>query len=99
MRKKSTAIHMEIEGELSIFTAASVRERILESLDGGETVEVGLSKVSEIDCAGVQLMVAAKREAAMRNKLLSFIDYSPAVQDILGLCDLSEHFGAPVSIY
>jgi anti-sigma B factor antagonist len=98
MKKKSAVTRIDIEGELSIFTAAALRQRLLDALDAGPEVEVDLSRVSEIDSAGVQLMVAAKREAAARSQSLRFTGHSPAVFDILELCDLAGHLGDPVLI-
>jgi hypothetical protein len=46
----------------------------------------------------MQLMVAAKREAAARNKPLRFAGHSPAVVDILELCNLSGQLGDPLLI-
>ena len=89
---------IEIRGELSIFTAAALRQQLLDALDGETDVEVDLSAVSEMDSAGMQLMVAAKREAGTRNKSLRFTGHSPAVFDILELCDLSGHLGDPLLI-
>lgn len=94
----ANTVHMEIEGELSIFNAIAVRDRMLESIEKGDEIEVDLAKVDEIDSAGVQLMVAAKREATRRNKPLRFVGHSPAVLDIVDLCDLSGHFGDPMLI-
>ncbi|MBS4098787.1 MAG: STAS domain-containing protein [Sulfuricella sp.] len=96
MKEKDQITRMDIEGELSIFTAAAIRERLLDSLADGAEIEVDLSKVSEIDCAGVQLMVAAQREATARSKSLRFVSYSPAVLELLDLCGISGHFGDPV---
>ena len=89
---------IEIKGELSIFTAAVLRQQLLDALDGETDVEVDLSAVSEMDSAGMQLMVAAKREAGVRNKSLRFTGHSPAVFDVLELCDLSGHLGDPLLI-
>ena len=89
---------VEIKGELSIFTAAVLRQQLLDALDCQTDVEVDLSLVSEMDSAGMQLMVAAKREASVRNKSLRFIGHSPAVFEILELCDLSGHLGDPLLI-
>lgn len=89
-------IHLAIEGEFTIFAAQALKERLLAALDEGEELEVDLSRVSEMDSAGVQLMVAAKREATVRAKALRFTGHSPAVVDALDLCDLSNHFGDPV---
>lgn len=89
---------IEIKGELSIFAAAALRQQLLDALDSCLNVEVDLSLVSEMDSAGLQLMVAAQREACVRNKSLRFTGHSPAVADILELCDLSGQLGDPLAI-
>jgi len=98
MQNNAKINRIEIRGELSIFTAAALRQQLLDALDSETEVEVDLSAVSEMDSAGMQLMVAAKREAGMRNKSLRFTGHSPAVFDILELCDLSGHLGDPLLI-
>jgi anti-anti-sigma factor len=95
---ENTVARIDIRGELSIFTAAELRQRLLDALDAGAEIEVDLSEVSEMDSAGMQLMVAAKREAAARNKPLRFAGHSPAVVDILELCNLSGQLGDPLLI-
>ena len=99
MRKKSKLSRIDIVGELSIFTAAVIRTQLLEALATAPELEVDLSKVSEIDSAGIQVMVAAKREAAAQNKALRFLGHSAAVVDILDLTDLAAHFGDPLLIH
>ena len=89
---------IEIKGELSIFTAADLRQQLLDAIDTGSEVEVDLSEVSEMDSAGMQLMVAAKREARHRNTHLRFTGHSPAVFELLELCNLSGHLGDPLLI-
>jgi anti-anti-sigma factor len=79
-----------VEGELGIFTAAAVREQLLDSLAAGADVEVDLSRVAEIDSAGVQLMLAAHKEAAAQGKRLRFVACSPAVREIVALCGLAD---------
>lgn len=90
---------IEIKGELSIFTAAENRGQLLAALAASSELEVDLAQVSEIDCAGLQLMLAAKREAADRNQVLSFTGHSPAVCDALELLKLSGQLGDPVLIH
>ena len=99
MRKKTAVTRIGIEGEFNIFTAVTVQQRLLDAIVAGPEVEVDLSQVNEIDSAGIQLMIAAKREAVARNKPLRFIGHSPAVFDIIELYDLSGHFGDPVLIH
>ena len=96
MEREATRI--DIKGELSIFTAAALRQQLLDALDTGADVEVDLSEVAEVDSAGMQLMVAAKREAALRNKSLRFCGHSPAVFEIVELCNLAGHLGDPLLI-
>ena len=91
--------HVDIVGDLNIFNATEQRQRLLDALGAGGDVEVDLSQVTEIDTAGMQLMVAAKRDAAARNKTLRFTNHSAAVLDVLELYDLCGHFGDPVVIH
>ena len=95
MTENSAVTRIAVEGELSIFKVADLRQRLLDALDEVSEIEVDLSRVSEIDSAGIQLLVAAKREAATRSKLLHFTGYRPSVSDIIKLCNLSGHFGEP----
>lgn len=98
METGDNAMHIEIKGELSIYTVAALRSQLLDALDAAPEVDVDLSEVSEMDSAGMQLMVAAKREAALRHKTLRFSGHSPAVFDVLELCKLSGHLGDPLLI-
>ena len=98
MENESAVVHVNIKGELSIFTAATLRQELLDALESADEVDVDLSAVSEMDSAGMQLMVAAKREAAARNKTLRFEGHSPVVFDLLELCDLSGQLGDPLLI-
>lgn len=96
MRKKSTPTRVDIEGELSIFSAAVLRQRLLDAIGSSKEVEVDLSRVGEIDSAGIQLLVAAKREAATQNKPLKLTSPSQAVLDVIELYDLFGHLGIAV---
>lgn len=91
--------HLEIKGELNIFTAAELRLQLLEALATNTELEIDLAQVSEIDSAGLQLMLATKREAAGRQQVVHFTGHSPAVCDALELCKLSDQLGDPVLIH
>lgn len=77
-----------LEGEVSIFTADEIHDRLLAVLFDGQEVEVDISRVSEIDGAGLQLIVAARHQAFALDKTLRFIKPSEAVLQMLELCDL-----------
>jgi len=93
------AISIALCGEFTIFTANENRSRLAEAITGviGD-IEVDLGDVTEIDSAGLQLMVMAKREATALGKKLRFTQHSAPVLDLLDLCDLGGFFGDPVVI-
>lgn len=91
MDTNSDIQHMRLAGEVTVFSAAAIRHQLLAALDDARDVEVDLSQVTEIDSAGVQLIVAAKREAAARNKDLHFSGCSGVVLDVIGLLGLSQY--------
>lgn len=87
---------LDIEGELTIFTAADQKTQLLAFLESGDELEINLTGVNEIDTAGLQLLILIKREAAHAGKTLSFVMHSKVVVDILELTKLTTAFGDPV---
>lgn len=87
-----------IEGEMTIYRAIELKQELMDKIAQHSEIEVDLSRVAEIDSAGLQLMVLAKLEAAARSKVLRFDGHSPAVMEILDLSDLAGFFGDPVVI-
>lgn len=98
MNDTSATTHVEIKGEMSIFTALTVRQQLLDALEQPGDIEVDLSSVSEMDSAGIQLLIAAKREAALHARTLRFTGHSRAVFDLLELYDVAGQLGDPVLI-
>ena len=87
-----------IEGEMTIYNALELKDRLLTHLDQCPHMEIDLSGVSEIDSAGLQLLVMAKNEVTARGKTLSISGHSPAVLEVLDICNLEGFFGDPVLI-
>lgn len=94
--KNDDTVNLVLEGEVTIYTAQDIKRRLLESLALGQTVEVDLSGVSEFDTAGLQIMLLARAEALRENKNLIYVPRSPAVDEVLNLCQLEQFFdGTP----
>lgn len=89
---------LRIEGEMTIYQAADLRQMLLASLEHGDELEIDLSAVSEIDAAGVQLLVAAKRAALAAQKPLRLTAHSGPVVEAFELLDLGGFFGDPLVI-
>ncbi len=85
-----------ISGELCIYTVASEKQALMEFLDSDDDLEITLAEVCEIDTAGLQLLIALKREAFQRQKKLHYRLHSKAVLEILELSNLMTVFGDPI---
>jgi anti-sigma B factor antagonist len=89
---------LDIQGEMTIYTAAEQKQDLLAFIASGNALEVNLSQVSELDTAGTQLLVMAKQEAARLHKNLRFTMHSNAVLEALELANLTAVFGDPLFI-
>lgn len=87
-----------INDELTIYTAAEMKTRLLELLADNRLLEISLAGVSEIDSAGVQIILLLRREAERLEKELIFVNHSTAVLDVLELLNLVSYLGDPVVI-
>lgn len=98
-----TLPRLAVEGELTIYVAADMKPRLAGLLaeieqSGERRGEIDLSLVSEIDSAGLQLLLLAKREAVARGIGLALCGHSQAVIDCFDLCDVGATFGDPIVI-
>lgn len=98
-KSKEAVAHFAIEGDLTIYRAAEIKDLVFPKIDSASAIEIDLSKVAEIDSAGLQLLIAAKLEAMIRDKQLHFVGHSKPVQEVLDLCDLGGFFGDQIVIF
>lgn len=83
---------------MTIYEAAQNKRALLAALGRAAELEIDLSNVTEMDTAGIQLLILAKREATAANKVLRLSAHSPASLDAIDLYDLGGYFGDPVVI-
>lgn len=84
---------LSLDGELTIYRAAEIKPMLLAALsDSPEGLDVELSGVTEIDSAGVQLLMATKRAAIAAGNTFALTGHSEAVIDALGLLNLAAFF-------
>ena len=96
--KKHEPYAISIEGEMTIYRAAELKHMLLNDIVDQQSIEVDLSKVTEIDSAGVQLLILAKKEAQARQHKLSLVSHSTAIVDVFELLNLGAYFGDPLLI-
>lgn len=83
---------------MSIYDAMTLRDLFANTMDNFDLIEVNLANVTEIDCAGLQLMIALKNEALKQNKSILFSQHSQEVIEFLDLFNIASFFGDPVII-
>jgi len=87
---------LRLQGELTIYTAADMKPYLMAALAQTEALEINLSDVTEMDTAGVQLLILAKREATLSGKRLALSGHSPAAMALIELFNLAGWFGDPL---
>ncbi|NRR32113.1 STAS domain-containing protein [Oxalobacteraceae bacterium] len=92
MSESSTA-RFAIEGELTIYRAADLKVELLAALRQQPTLEVDLAGVTELDTAGLQILMLAKQTATAEQRTLRLLGHSPAVLEIFEMLDLGGFFG------
>lgn len=98
IEKRDGTCTLRPEGEMTIYTAAEYKTRLGAALEQCQELEIDLSQVSEIDTAGLQLLILAKRECMARTCSLHLVGHSQAVMEVLDLCNMTAFFGDPVVI-
>jgi len=82
-----------IEGELTIYTAATEKQNLQNFLESDSELELNLSQVSEMDTAGLQILILMKNEARRRGKVLRYVMHSKPVLEILEMANVTTSFG------
>ena len=77
------------EGEVTIYTAQKYKALLLQVLVDCRSLSVDLSGVTEMDTAGVQILLLAIVEAKRKNIKIEFYGHTQAVNQILDMYDLS----------
>jgi anti-sigma B factor antagonist len=81
---------LRIEGELTIFRAMELKPVLLAV---PPVDEVDLSGVTDLDTAGVQLLMLAKKTALAEQRDIKLVAHSPAVLEVFELLNVAAYFG------
>lgn len=92
------ARRLVLESDLTVYSAPEHKRALLDTLEQATVVELDLAAVGEIDSAGLQVLLLAKRESLAKGKELRIVRHSPAVQDLLEFFNVASYFGDPLVI-
>jgi anti-anti-sigma factor len=93
MAAKSRTHKIAVEEAMTIYTASTQKLMLLEAVANCQELDLDLSQVAEMDSAGFQLLMLAKREAAKTYKTLRITAHSKAVRELLDLYNMGSYFG------
>ena len=81
---------LRIEGELTIFRAMELKPAILAT---PPVSKIDLSGVTDLDTAGLQLLMLAKKTARAQQRDVTLVGHSPAVLEVFELLNVAAYFG------
>lgn len=95
---KAPLNRVSITHDLTIYHAAALKDELMSKLTEHAVIELDLSQISQIDTAGVQLLMLAKRECQKQDKTLNIVAHSPAVHELMDFYNIAGFFGDPLVI-
>lgn len=78
-------VRAAIESEITIYNAVLIKEKLMALIEDHPAVDIDLSSVSEIDTAGLQVLLLAKKEGVRRNKDVRLVNSSLCATEIVRL--------------
>lgn len=85
-------LHVAIAGEMTIYNASEQKNKLVELLSSTTDLQVDLSAVTEIDSAGLQILLWLKKEVSG----VKLINHSQSVVSVFELLNLAMYFGDPI---
>jgi len=95
---ESARRNIVINEDMTIYNAATQKPMLLEALTECQELDLDLSQVNEMDTAGFQVLLLAKREALKANKTVRLTAHSKSVTELLDLFNMASYFGDPMVI-
>ena len=96
VHEQAETCRLAIEGEMTIYQAVDHKAALFQPLESCREMELDLSAVSELDSAGLQLLLVLKHEAKAEGGQLRLSHHSQAVFEALGLLIIAQHFRDPM---
>jgi len=94
----SSSQPLVVTNDLTIYHALELKPTLLDALANTQELELNLSQVSEMDTAGLQLLILLKKEAQRAGKCVRIVAHSQAVSSVIDFCNMAAEFGDPLVI-
>jgi anti-anti-sigma factor len=81
---------VRLGGELTIYHATELRQALLPLFLQHRALDIDLAAVTEIDTAGIQVLIVSKREAHKADCMMQLVHSSEPVADVLKTLSLTD---------
>jgi anti-sigma B factor antagonist len=95
--KKDSPTLIFIQDEMTIYNVLEHKDKLYPYLKNEHGLQVDLSNVSEIDSAGMQLLIFLKYQSDIEKKEITFIEHSESVMEVINIFNFSSFFDVPVT--
>jgi anti-anti-sigma factor len=96
MEARDGTCRVRLGAEVTIYQAGELRAALAGVVADHEDLEIDLGAVTEIDTAGVQLLLHLKREAAACGHACRYVQHSEAVIEVFDALNMAGLFGDPM---
>ncbi len=90
--KDAEVCRLQIGTDMSIYGAMENHQELMSFFAGADSFEIDLSEVEEIDCSGIQLLLALKKSAEKETKQLRLSKASSAVNETMDILNIKHQF-------
>lgn len=87
---------LRVESDMTIYTALDLKKELVPCLGKAQCWELDMSRVNEMDSAGLQILIMLKCEAAKRGAELALTAHSTAVTEVIDTFNMAAYFGDPI---
>lgn len=77
-----------VQGEMVVYKAQALKESLLPALGNAAGLQLDMSGVTELDTAGLQLLILLKREADEAKKTIKLKNCSVPAMEVFRLCNI-----------
>jgi anti-sigma B factor antagonist len=84
---------LRMGNDMTIYTAAETKKKLVDIMKKDFEIELDLSQVTDLDTAGLQLLIMVKRELVAGGGDLYLVNHSQAVYEVLDMCNMIPYFG------
>ncbi len=81
-----------VDADMSIYSASRNHQDLSDCFDKYDQFEIDLSAVEEIDCSGIQLLLAFRKSALDASKQVALTKPSGPVTETMELLDIKDRF-------